>query len=144
MSNPSAIGSQLSIFAAGLLFGLGLAVSGMTNPAKVIGFLDILGDWDPSLILVMAAGLAVTVPAFHLVLRRQQPLFEPRFFLPTKKDIDSRLLLGAVMFGAGWGIAGFCPGPALTALVSANSTVILFVVAMVAGMALHHFLLERD
>ncbi len=141
MSKPL-IQSRLSILVAGSLFGLGLAVSGMTNPAKVIGFLDIAGDWDPSLILVMAAGLAVTVPAFHLVLRRSRPLFAHHFFLPERQDLDARLITGAALFGIGWGVAGFCPGPALTALLSLNGSVMLFVAAMVAGMLLHHLLLE--
>ncbi len=136
--------SRFSILAAGVLFGLGLVISGMSNPGKVIGFLDIAGNWDPTLIAVMASGLAVTVPAFHLVLRKPQPLFEEKFFLPTRMDIDKKLLLGAVLFGLGWGIAGFCPGPAVVALVTLNSNVLLFVAAMVAGMVLHHFTLERQ
>ena len=128
--------------AAGILFGLGLAVSGMTNPAKVVGFLDIAGNWDPSLILVMVAGLGVTVPCFHFILRRQQPLFEQKFFLPTRKDLDGKLIGGAALFGIGWGIAGYCPGPALAAIISLNANVLLFCVAMLAGMALHHFTME--
>lgn len=133
----------VSIFLAGFLFGLGLVVSGMSNPAKVVGFLDLAGAWDPSLILVMGGGLLVTVPAFHLVLKNPQPLFESKFYLPTMTAIDPKLIGGAVLFGIGWGIAGFCPGPALAALVSLNPTVILFVGAMIGGMLLHHVLLER-
>jgi len=135
------IKSQLAIFAAGLLFGLGLVVSGMVNPGKVIGFLDITGNWDPSLALVMGGGLLVTVPAFRWVLRMPQPLLEKKFFLPTLSAIDGKLIFGAVLFGLGWGLAGFCPGPALTALVSLDSTVALFVLAMIGGMVLHQFLL---
>ncbi|MCI5106812.1 MAG: YeeE/YedE family protein [Pseudomonadales bacterium] len=134
--------ANLSIFVAGFLFGLGLVVSGMSNPAKVVGFLDVAGNWDPSLILVMGGGLLVTVPAFHLVLKNSQPLFEEKFFLPTLKAVDSKLVAGAVLFGIGWGIAGFCPGPALAALVSLNPLVLLFLAAMIGGMLLHHFLLE--
>jgi hypothetical protein len=134
--------ANLSIFVAGFLFGLGLVVSGMSNPAKVVGFLDIAGNWDPSLILVMGGGLLVTVPAFHLVLKNSQPLFEEKFFLPRLKAVDSKLVAGAVLFGIGWGIAGFCPGPALAALVSLNPLVLLFLAAMIGGMLLHHFLLE--
>jgi uncharacterized membrane protein YedE/YeeE len=134
--------AYLSIFIAGFLFGLGLVVSGMSNPAKVVGFLDIAGNWDPSLILVMGGGLLVTVPAFHLVLKNPQPLFEEKFFLPTLKAVDSKLVAGAVLFGIGWGIAGFCPGPALAALISLNPLVWLFLAAMIGGMLLHHFLLE--
>lgn len=136
-------GGRLTIFLAGFLFGLGLVVSGMSNPAKVVGFLDLTGNWDPSLILVMGGGLLVTVPAFHLVLKNPQPLFEEKFFLPTLTAIDPKLIVGAVLFGLGWGIAGFCPGPALAALVSLNPTVLLFVAAMVGGMVLHHLVLEK-
>ena len=141
---PSPLGARLSILVAGILFGLGLVVSGMSNPAKVIGFLDLAGSWDPTLILVMGAGLAVTVPAFHFVLKNPQPLFCEKFYLPTKVNVEPRLILGAVLFGLGWGIAGFCPGPALASLASLNGTVILFVAAMVGGMLLHHFTLERN
>ena len=135
--------ARASIFLSGLLFGLGLVVSGMVNPAKVVGFLDLSGNWDPSLILVMGGGLLITVPAFHIILKNSQPLFEPNFFLPTLDVIDSKLIIGAILFGLGWGIAGFCPGPAMAALVSLNPTVLLFVVAMLVGMGLHHVVLER-
>ena len=101
---------------SGLLFGLGLIISGMVNPGKVIGFLDLAGDWDPSLLFVMGGGVAVTTATFWLVLRRERPLFEKKFFLPTKADLDGRLLIGAALFGIGWGVGGLCPGPAITAL----------------------------
>ena len=140
--NINSNAGRLSIFIAGFLFGLGLVVSGMANPGKVVGFLDLAGSWDPSLILVMGGGLLVTVPAFHFVLKNPQPLFEEKFFLPTSKAVDKKLLGGAMLFGLGWGIAGFCPGPAIVALVSLNSTVLLFFAAMIAGMLLHHFILE--
>jgi uncharacterized protein len=133
------------VFLSGLLFGLGLTVSGMINPAKVIGFLDLAGAWDPSLALVMAAGLAVTVPSFHFILKQKRPLFEAKFFLPGKSDIDIKLILGAVLFGIGWGLAGLCPGPAMVGITSLDSSVLSFVAAMLAGMVLHYFLLEsRD
>lgn len=133
------------VFLSGLLFGLGLTISGMINPAKVIGFLDVAGNWDPSLALVMASGLAVTVPSFHFILKQERPLFESKFFLPGKADIDPRLISGAVLFGIGWGLAGLCPGPALAGITSLDSSVLSFVVAMLAGMLLHYFLLEtRD
>lgn len=132
-----------SMFVAGLLFGGGLVISGMVNPGKVIGFLDLTGNWDPSLILVMGGGLLVTVPAFHLVLKNPRPLFAHSFFLPTLKHVDKKLILGSILFGLGWGIAGFCPGPAIAALVTLNPTVLMFVAAMVAGMVIHHFLLEN-
>ena len=133
------------VFVSGLLFGLGLTISGMINPAKVIGFLDVAGNWDPSLILVMASGLAVTVPGFHFILKQKRPLFEAKFFLPGKADIDLRLISGAVLFGVGWGLAGLCPGPALAGITSLDSSVLSFVAAMLGGMLLHYFLLEsRD
>jgi len=132
-----------SVFVSGLLFGLGLTVSAMVNPAKVIGFLDLAGNWDPSLALVMIGGLAITMPAFKLVLKRDRPLLESRFFLPTSQDVDRRLLGGAVLFGVGWGLAGLCPGPALTSLVTLNGSIWLFVIAMVGGMFFHRLVLER-
>lgn len=145
VKRPSNVQGLAWVFLSGLLFGLGLTISGMINPTKVIGFLDVAGTWDPSLALVMAAGLAVTVPSFHLVLKRARPLFEAKFFLPGKSDIDKKLVLGAALFGIGWGLAGLCPGPALAAITSLDSSVLSFVAAMMAGMLLHYFLLEsRD
>ena len=132
-----------SVFFAGLLFGLGLTVSAMVNPAKVVGFLDLFGNWDPSLALVMGGGLAVTIPAFQLILKRDKPLLESRFFLPASKDIDRRLIGGAILFGVGWGIAGLCPGPALTSLITLNGSVWLFVLAMIGGMVFHRTVLEN-
>ena len=137
------ISAFVAIATSGFLFGLGLAISGMTNPAKVVGFLDIAGDWDPSLILVMVAGLGVSVPSFHFILKQKQPLFTKQFFLPTRNDLDGKLITGAALFGVGWGIGGYCPGPALAALVSLNTNVILFCGAMLAGMVIHHFLMEK-
>ena len=134
--------ARVWVFLSGLLFGLGLTVSGMINPAKVIGFLDLAGDWDPSLALVMATALLVSLPGFRLILKREQPLFAAKFFLPEKSDIDSPLVGGAALFGIGWGLAGFCPGPALAAAASLNSSVLLFLAAMVGGMLLHHFALK--
>ncbi len=121
----------------GLLFGAGLALSGMTQPQKVLGFLDLAGRWDPSLAFVMGAALLVAVPGFALVTRRRAPFFESRFYLPTRQDIDPRLVGGGVLFGIGWGIAGYCPGPALASLVSALPQVAAFCVAMLAGMWLY-------
>jgi uncharacterized protein len=120
-------------FAVGVLFALGLVVSEMINPARVIGFLDVTGRWDPTLLLVMAGALAITLPSFPLILRRTKPLLATQFSLPTKSRIDSPLIFGAVIFGVGWGLAGFCPGPALAALASGSVSVILFVIAMVLG-----------
>ena len=127
---------------AGLLFGLGLIVSGMINPSKVIGFLDLAGNWDPSLIFVMGGGVTVTLCTFWLVLRRDRPLFDKQFFLPNKADIDTRLITGAALFGIGWGIAGLCPGPAMTGLATLDPTVVLFVGSMIIGMVLQHLLDE--
>ncbi len=125
---------------SGTLFGLGLAVSGMVDPAKVIGFLDIAGDWDPTLAFVMGGALLVTIPAFHLILKRPHPVLADDFELPTKKEVDVRLLGGATLFGVGWGLAGFCPGPSVTALASGLAPVFAFVAAMFAGMALYKWI----
>jgi uncharacterized membrane protein YedE/YeeE len=123
----------VSSLAAGVVFGLGLAVSQMVNPAKVIGFLDVAGKWDPTLLFVMGGALLVTMPAFRWVVKRPYPLFAAGFVLPTKKDIEPRLVIGAALFGVGWGLAGFCPGPAVTALVTLGLPVLVFFVAMLAG-----------
>lgn len=118
---------------AGLLFGLGLSISQMVNPAKVINFLDVAGHWDPTLALVMGGALFVTVPTFRWVLRRPAPLLDGRFHLPDKRDIDARLITGAVLFGVGWGLGGLCPGPAVVALLTGFASVLVFVGAMLAG-----------
>ena len=122
---------------SGVLFGLGLVVSGMANPAKVIGFLDITGDWDPTLAFVMGGAILAAAPAFRFILKRPRPVLAEEFDLPTKKSVDARLLGGSALFGVGWGLAGFCPGPAVTALASGLAPVFVFVAAMVAGMALY-------
>ena len=130
--------------AAGLLFGIGLWISGMANPKKVIGFLDITGEWDASLAFVMAGAVAVTLVAFRWVLKRGKPLLEESFQLPTKKDIDLPLVAGAAIFGIGWGIAGYCPGPAVTALTTLAWETVVFVAAMIAGGVLHKLLLGKE
>ena len=123
---------------AGLLFGLGLAISGMTNPAKVIGFLDVTGRWDPSLMFLMGTALLIAIPAFQLAKRgHRHPLLAPSFSLPTRNDVDARLLGGASLFGVGWGISGFCPGPAIAGLAAALPQTFMFVGAMIAGMWLY-------
>lgn len=127
----------LAALAAGLLFGLGLTVSQMANPAKVLGFLDLAGDWDPSLAFVLAGAVGTAALGFRLVRRAGRPLLAPAFRLPTATRIDRPLLLGAAIFGAGWGLIGFCPGPALTAVGLDGLPVIVFVLAMLAGMLLH-------
>ena len=121
-------------FACGLLFGIGLIVSQMSNPAKVIGFLDLAGEWDPSLALVMAGAVAVFSVLYRLALRRRAPLFDTRFFVPEKTRIDGRLLAGAAIFGVGWGLAGFCPGPAIVSSGFGEPRVWLFVAAVIVGM----------
>jgi len=120
----------------GLVFGIGLAVSGMTDTAKVLGFLDLFGNWVPDLAFVMGGAVCVTVVAFRFVLKRDQPLLTPDFSLPTSSAVDRRLLSGAAIFGIGWGVYGYCPGPAISALVYLDSKTVIFVVAMLVGMAL--------
>jgi uncharacterized membrane protein YedE/YeeE len=136
--------AMLSAFAAGLLFGLGLVVSQMVNPAKVLGFLDVFGAWDPSLALVMAGAVAVAAFGFRAAQRRGNPVLAPRPESPTRRNIDARLVAGAVLFGVGWGLVGLCPGPALTALPLGPWLglwqVWVFVAAMLAGMALYQAL----
>jgi len=119
--------------ASGVLFGFGLCVSEMVNPARVIGFLDVLGDWDGTLLFVMAAAVGITGIGFPVVLGRSKPLFADRFEAPAKSDIDARLLTGSVIFGVGWGLSGLCPGPAVTALASMSPSIVMFVAAMCAG-----------
>lgn len=130
-------GRKMRVFLSyliGVVFGTGIAVSGMANPAKVLNFFDIAGSWDPSLAFVMAGALAVTFVGYRLVFPRRVPLFDTGFHLPSAKTIDKRLVGGAAIFGLGWGIAGFCPGGALPALGVFHPEVWIFVAAMVAGM----------
>ncbi|TIU33073.1 MAG: YeeE/YedE family protein [Mesorhizobium sp.] len=130
------MGKLVSAFVIGGLFGLGIAVSGMINPSKVLNFFDIAGTWDPSLIFVMGGGLAVAFVGYRLIFaRRKRPVFETAFALPSKKDIDGQLVSGAALFGIGWGIAGFCPGGAIPALGLGRAATLIFVVAMIAGIA---------
>lgn len=126
----------ISAFACGLLFGLGLIVSEMVNPAKVLAFLDIFGSWDPSLAFVMGGAVAASALGYLIVKRRGVPVFAPRLEIPTRRDLDRRLIGGAALFGVGWGLVGLCPGPALTALTFGPWQVFVFVAAMIAGMAL--------
>jgi uncharacterized membrane protein YedE/YeeE len=128
---------------AGLLFGLGLILSGMTNPAKVIGFLDLAGDWDPSLALVMLGAIAAAFVPFKLAKARSRTLLGGPMRLPTASDIDRRLIGGSLTFGVGWGLAGYCPGPALASLLVGGIKPLIFVVAMLAGMAVHALLQTR-
>ena len=127
---------------AGLVFGLGLIVSGMANPAKVLGFLDLAGAWDPSLAFVMAGAIAVAAFAFALAKNRTVSFLGAAMRLPTSRDIDRRLVIGSVLFGIGWGVAGFCPGPGLVALGMGEIKALVFVGAMLAGMGIFE-LIER-
>lgn len=120
-------------FAAGLLFGLGLSLGGMTQPAVVLGFLDIFGAWDPRLVFVMAGAVLTTAIGYRLVLRRSRPLLAERFQWPTSRRIDTRLIGGAALFGIGWGIAGYCPGPALASLGAGVPALLVLVACMIAG-----------
>ncbi len=118
---------------SGLLFGFGLSLSQMIDRDRVLGFLDVLGDWDPTLLFVLGGAVGVTVIAFRFVLRLPQPIFADKFYLTTKKDLDLPLILGAAIFGIGWGIAGYCPGPGITALVLGIWNPVLFVIAFIVG-----------
>ena len=119
---------------AGLVFGIGLMLSGMANPAKVLGFLDLSGQWDPSLALVMGGAVAIAAVVFALTRKRKTALLGTELKLPTARHIDQRLIIGSLVFGAGWGIAGFCPGPALVVLAMGEAKALVFVLAMLAGM----------
>ena len=123
-----------TVLISGLLFGAGVTISGMVNPMKVLNFMDIFGQWDATLIFVMGAALVVTLLGYKLVFRRKAPLFATSFGLPMTKDIDAKLLGGAALFGFGWGVSGFCPGPAVASVVFGRTESITFVIAMAAGM----------
>jgi uncharacterized protein len=122
--------------AIGILFGIGLTIAQMVNPAKVLAFLDLAGNWDPSLAFVMGGGAGVAAIGYHFVLRRQRPLLAEAFQVPKRTDIDARLIIGGGLFGIGWGIGGLCPGPAFASLALGYSEAILFVIAMLTGFGL--------
>jgi len=134
---------NLSSLLAGLVFGVGLIVSGMANPAKVLDFLDLAGRWDPSLALVMAGAISVGLVSFTFAQRRMLSFLGAEMKLPKSRDIDRRLVGGGLLFGIGWGVAGFCPGPALVALGMGETKAVVFAVAMVAGMGLFEVLDSR-
>lgn len=127
-------------FVAGIVFALGLGIGGMTQPAKVTAFLDFTGNWDPSLAFVMMGAIGVHAVLYRVIRARPSPVFAAAFSIPARKDIDPRLIGGAALFGLGWGLGGFCPGPALTAVASGKSSVLIFVGAMVGGMLLHKWI----
>src|ERR1700682_4313933 len=128
---------MIASLVCGLVFGAGLLISGMVQPTKVLGFLDIFGAWDSSLAVVMAAALAVSTPGLMLANGRARPLLATKSFWPTRRDIDRPLIVGAALFGVGWGLVGLCPGPALESLATLSPGVFVFVAAMAAGMAIH-------
>jgi uncharacterized membrane protein YedE/YeeE len=130
-------------FVCGLVFGAGLIISQMSNPAKVIGFLDVTGKWDPSLALVMAGAIAVFGVLYRLALRQGTPLLAPQFTLPKKDSLDAPLMVGALIFGVGWGLGGFCPGPAIVSAAFGDARVWVFLAAMIAGMLLYRIGLRR-
>ena len=134
----------LASFACGLLFGVGLLISGMTDPNKVLGFLDLFGAWDATLAFVMAGAVAVSSAGFALARGRGQPALTAQFQWPTRKDIDTPLVAGSALFGLGWGLVGLCPGPALVNLAGLSVPVIVFVITMGAGMMIHDLLRERS
>ncbi len=130
-------------FFSGLLFALGLGLSGMTQPAKVLAFLDIGGAWDPSLAMVMIGAIAVHATSYRIITRRPSPLLGGHFGLPSSTQLDAKLLGGAALFGVGWGIAGYCPGPALTAIGGGSAAALTFVPAMLGGMFVHSLIDKR-
>lgn len=127
---------QIAALVAGVLFALGLGLSGMTQPNKVLGFLD-LAAWDPTLLFVMIGAIGVHAPLSYLIRRRTRPVLDEQWHVPTRRDVTPQLITGAALFGIGWGLAGYCPGPAVVALVSGISTPLIFVSAMALGMGLH-------
>ncbi|MBU6280834.1 YeeE/YedE family protein [bacterium] len=126
--------SRLSAFACGFVFAIGLGLAGMTRPSKVVGFLDVTGNWDPTLAFVMGGAVLVGLVAVPVVLRRGRPLFEGTFSLPSRKDVDLPLVAGSAIFGVGWGLAGWCPGPAIVSLATLSPTLLTFLVAMALGL----------
>lgn len=126
--------NNLSALLVGFIFSLGLALSGMTNPDKVKGFLNIFGSWDPSLIFVMIGAIGVHFLTYKMIRKRKSPLFSAHWHVPQKSEITKSLVIGSVLFGIGWGLAGFCPGPAMTSLTTLSSTALVFVVFMLLGM----------
>ena len=120
----------------GILFSIGLGISGMTEPAKILSFLDIFGNWDPSLIFVMIGAISVNAVLHRVITKKSNPLFDSKFYFPTKTNLDKKLILGSALFGAGWGIAGLCPGPGFASISTGNTYALVFVVALVFGMIL--------
>ena len=122
----------VSLF-CGIIFGIGLVISQMINPAKVLGFLNLFGEWDPSLAFVMIGALIISSPLFHLFKNKEKPIFSSSFSISNKKEIDKKLIFGSILFGAGWGLVGLCPGPAITSIALLNASSAIFVVSMFIG-----------
>ena len=131
--------NKITSLTVGIIFGIGLTISEMINPAKVLGFLNLFGGWDPSLAFVMIGALIITMP-FIFIFKKQKPLFAESFSISQKKDLDNKLIIGSVLFGAGWGLAGLCPGPAISSLALMNISSVIFVVAMFLGFYLSKFI----
>jgi uncharacterized membrane protein YedE/YeeE len=128
--------SFFSQYLIGVLFGIGLIISGMSNPQKILNFLDLAGNWDPSLIFVMGGAILVGLAGFYLVSKRSEAFFGGALHIPTRRDISKPLIIGSLIFGAGWGIAGFCPGPAIVAFGAGHLKAFVFILAMLAGMSI--------
>ena len=128
--------NAIAALVVGFIFALGLGVSGMTQPQKVVGFLDLFGNWDPSLIFVMLGAILVHLVTYKLIMKRKSPLLSPKWHVPTKREITKPLVFGSFLFGVGWALGGFCPGPAVTSLASFQSRAVIFVVSMLVGMFL--------
>ena len=128
--------SLIAALASGIIFGLGMAISGMTNTERVQGFLDLAGAWDPTLAFVMAGGMIVTFIGYKFVLKNPAPLFDDTFHIPTRRDIDKPLIIGGVLFGAGWGLVGYCPGPAIAGISYGYLATLTFIPAMIVGLLL--------
>jgi uncharacterized protein len=136
---------QIAVAAiSGIIFGIGLALSQMTNPDKVLNFLDVAGYWDPSLTFVMLGALAVTLSCFRIILKRQNPVFAEKFSLSVKKELDKPLILGSAIFGIGWGLAGYCPGPVIAGLGLGNKEAVIMLVAIYLGFIAHRYLFDRN
>ena len=132
--------SKIFSFISGLIFGIGLTVSGMVNPAKVIAFLNILGNWDPSLVFVMVGAIILSTPFFYILKNKKKPLFNSSFQIPSRTNIDRNLIIGSSLFGVGWGMVGLCPGPAVSSIVFLQPLSILFVIALISGFYLCRYI----
>ena len=136
--------TKLSSLISGIIFGIGLTISGMVNPEKVLGFLNIFRSWDPSLMFVMIGAILIYSPLHFIFKRKSRPIFAKNFFVTSKTDIDKSLIIGAIMFGAGWGLAGLCPGPAISAISFLNPSVYMFVLFMFVGFYLGNFFINKN